>query len=79
MEKRCSKCGQVKDVGEFNKRNNTTGVLRSQCKQCHRDYRQANKERAAEYQTGQETPVGAAGQRRRQLVGVLSRATRSAD
>ena len=48
MDKKCTKCGDVKDVGEFNKRKTTSDGLRYICKQCAREYRQSNKEQISE-------------------------------
>ena len=36
--KRCSKCGDVKPVGEFYVKNKKTGLLRTSCKECEKEY-----------------------------------------
>ena len=50
--KRCSKCGEVKPVGEFYKHKNRKDGLQSQCKQCQKEYiekyYEENKEHCAE-------------------------------
>lgn len=38
MKKRCTKCGEVKDVGEFSKGTRTRDGLKGYCKQCHAIY-----------------------------------------
>ena len=35
--KRCSKCGDVKPVGEFYVKNKKTGLLRTSCKECEKE------------------------------------------
>ena len=51
MEKRCSKCGEVKERSEFNKSRERKGGLRLECKKCQleyqRKYRDRNKEQIA--------------------------------
>ncbi len=48
--KKCSKCGVVKGVGEFGKNSsNKTDGLNSWCKGCFKEYYQNNKERVAEH------------------------------
>jgi hypothetical protein len=52
MEKKCSKCGEVKSLDEFcNKKRNKSGKA-SQCKSCRKDYRLDNRDRMAEYNKG---------------------------
>ena len=36
--KRCSKCGDVKPVGEFYVKNKKTGLLRTSCKECEKEH-----------------------------------------
>lgn len=45
----CSKCGVEKDVGEFGRLKKTKDGLRTVCKVCVRQYRDANKERISQY------------------------------
>lgn len=45
MEKKCTKCGKVKDVGEFHKSNCMKDGLRYNCKQCRQQYQMENKEK----------------------------------
>ena len=47
--KKCSKCGEVKSLGEFNKDKNKKDGLRSQCKACTKAYSEDNKEKKKEY------------------------------
>ena len=47
--KKCSKCGEVKSLGEFNKDKNKKDGLRSQCKACTKAYREDNKEKKKAY------------------------------
>lgn len=42
--KTCSKCGEVKGLGEFNRRSAATGKLHSWCKSCCRQYKADNRE-----------------------------------
>ena len=53
MEKKCNKCGEVKNFSEFNKNNSTKSGLRSYCKTCQKEYYKANadklKERSKKY------------------------------
>lgn len=46
----CSKCKEEKDVSEFGTRNRNKSKLRSQCKSCEKEYRDANKDKAKERQ-----------------------------
>lgn len=52
MEKRCTKCGEIKDVGEFYKAKRTKDGLRPECKECSREvykeYRENNPEKVRE-------------------------------
>lgn len=52
-EKRCSKCGETKELGEFSwsKRDAERGGLgyEAGCKECKREYREANRDQIAEY------------------------------
>ena len=48
-EKKCGKCGEVKSVDEFSKDASKKDGKKNQCKACDKAYRQANKEKAAEY------------------------------
>ena len=48
-EKKCRKCGEVKSVDEFSKDASKKDGKKNQCKACDKAYRQANKEKAAEY------------------------------
>ena len=41
----CSKCKQEKSVGEFNKKLDTKDGLRSDCRECRKQYRQENPEK----------------------------------
>ena len=41
--KKCSKCGEVKGLGEFNKRSAVSGKLHSWCKDCCAAYKVANR------------------------------------
>ena len=47
--KRCSKCGEVKPVGEFGKSKVSKNGLQSRCKECFKKYYEENKEKIAEY------------------------------
>jgi len=47
--KNCTKCGEVKSLGEFNKNKNTKDGLNSQCKACQKAYYEANKGKLAAY------------------------------
>jgi 5-methylcytosine-specific restriction endonuclease McrA len=55
MQKECRKCGEVKDVSEFNKHRRRKDGLSDWCKTCQSDYykvwRKSNKERLSEYHT----------------------------
>ncbi len=42
--KRCSKCGEVKPFSEFNKDKRAKDKLRSECKECRKEYREKNSE-----------------------------------
>jgi HNH endonuclease len=48
-EKRCSKCGEWKLFIEFYKKKASKDGYQNQCKNCIREYQQANKEHIAEY------------------------------
>ena len=48
-EKKCGKCGEVKSVDEFSKDASKKDGKKNQCKACDKAYRQANKEKDAEY------------------------------
>ena len=41
-EKRCSRCGIVKDANQFYQKKCRSDGLDSQCKECHKKYQQAN-------------------------------------
>ena len=43
--KRCSKCGEVKPVGEFSRNKSTKDRLRSECKECEKEYRKETKDK----------------------------------
>ena len=45
----CSKCRELKPASEFNQDKNTKDNLCSWCKTCRRKYREANREKTAEY------------------------------
>lgn len=47
--KKCGKCKLEKAFSEFHKNRRAKGGLKSQCKLCVKQYKQANKERIAEY------------------------------
>ena len=51
--KRCTKCGEWKEFGEYHKDGKVSGGLRARCKACvakyQRKYLEANKEKRAEY------------------------------
>lgn len=49
MDKKCTKCEEFKDVGEFTKAKNQKSGLRPECKACQRAYRETRKEKRAEY------------------------------
>ena len=52
MEKKCSKCGEVKSLDEFcNNKRNKSGKA-SQCKSCRKDYNKENRDRMVEYNKG---------------------------
>ncbi len=46
--KKCSKCGEVKEISEFNKNKYTKDGLRCQCRDCGKEYYEANKEQIIE-------------------------------
>jgi len=46
--KKCSKCGEVKAVSEFNKNKNRKDGLHTYCKKCVKQYYQVNKEKTLE-------------------------------
>jgi len=48
-DKKCSKCGEVKSLGEFNKHSGKKDGYRSNCKCCDSKYYLKNKDRIAEY------------------------------
>lgn len=48
-QKQCTKCGEWKALDAFCKHKDRKGGLRYQCKDCDREYRQANKEKIAVY------------------------------
>lgn len=45
--KKCSKCGETKDVGLFSKKKDGKDGLNSRCKACDKAHREANKEKIA--------------------------------
>jgi len=47
--KRCTQCGEVRTLGEFNTDKSRKDGLQVHCKVCRKTYRQENKERIAEY------------------------------
>ena len=49
MVKVCTKCKVEKELSEFHKNKKNKDGLKSQCKSCEREYRQANKEKIKEY------------------------------
>lgn len=49
MVKTCSKCKVDKPFSEFYKKTKAKDGLRSQCKACHKAYREANKDKRKEY------------------------------
>ena len=49
MKKRCCKCKIEKDIESFTKNKNRKDGLEPKCKSCAKEYRDANKERAAKY------------------------------
>jgi len=53
--KKCSKCGEIKPVGEFSKRKDSKDGLRGRCKECelayHREYSESHKKEMCCYQT----------------------------
>jgi len=49
MLKKCSKCKKEKPFSEFSKQKRSKDGLRSECKSCEKQYREANKERKAEW------------------------------
>lgn len=48
--KKCSKCGEVKSLEEFNKNKSKKDGLDSKCRACKKQYYQANREKALERQ-----------------------------
>ena len=48
-EKRCSKCGEVKDLSAFEKDKSRKDGLHPQCKGCKKAYQKANADKIAEY------------------------------
>ena len=48
-KKKCTKCGKVKSVNEFNKRKKSKDGLRHECNQCRRQYQIDNREQISEY------------------------------
>jgi len=48
-EKKCGKCGEVKSANEFSKNASKKDGKQNQCKACEKSYKQANKEKIAEY------------------------------
>ena len=48
MEKKCSKCGEVKSFSEFYKRKTSKDGLYSRCKMCKLEYKRDNKEKIKE-------------------------------
>lgn len=49
MTKQCSKCKEVKDVGEFHKRNDRPNKLSCWCKKCRKEYALKNIENIKNY------------------------------
>lgn len=47
--KQCKKCKEIKDIIEFNKHAKTKDRLRTQCKDCDRNYRESIKEKSIVY------------------------------
>src|SRR5437660_1613641 len=43
-QKRCTRCGEVKSVGEFTFKNRATGLLHSFCCACHKAWNRAHYE-----------------------------------
>ena len=43
--KRCTKCGEEKDLSKFSKKTDSRDGYRSSCKKCEREYKEDNKER----------------------------------
>ena len=48
MKKKCTKCGETKDLTEFNKDKSRKNGRTPSCKECRKQYYQANRERFAE-------------------------------
>lgn len=49
MQKKCKKCGEVKDLSDFHKNKTTRDGLNNKCRKCCAAYYQANKESLLEY------------------------------
>ena len=47
--KKCTGCGEVKDYAEFPRNKSKKDGLQSQCKSCHRRYREENREAKRDY------------------------------
>jgi len=52
MEKKCSKCGEVKSLDDFNNKKRNKDGKQSHCKICAIQYRLDNRDRMAEYNKG---------------------------
>ena len=52
MEKKCSKCGEVKSLDDFNNKKRNKDGKQSHCKICAIQYRLDNRDRMAEYKKG---------------------------
>jgi len=49
MEKKCTKCGEVKSLDEFNNRKDSKDGKQFRCKICNKEYRKKNKGKMKEY------------------------------
>ena len=47
--KKCKRCGESKEVSEFNFQDKKKGTYRPECKECVKQYREATKEHRKQY------------------------------
>lgn len=47
--KKCTVCGEDKEISEFGYANKKKGTYRAECKECRKQYREKNKDRTREY------------------------------